>query len=180
DFRLRSAAPGWSSPCSSRTGSAAVDESWCPCSPPTGPNSREFLETLSALRIPLHRAVPYAHAPELFPALPYVHRSSGSPSCSSLYTQEPAKVSPQRIAQHFLNGAVGPLAPGVLAAAGCVPYYHPVGRAVAGPAVPFRIDEGFHKIDRMTVSALPLSGKHAGHARQKVRGQVRNLHPGQD
>src|SRR5207253_1787676 len=77
-----------------------------------------------------------------------------------LYTEKLPKISPQGIPQHFLNGTVGSLAPGVLAAPSRETQHRPVRRTVAGPTEALGIDEGFHKIDGMTIGPFPLSGKH--------------------
>ena len=55
----------------------------------------------------------------------------------------------------------------------------PVGRAIAGPAEAAGIDEGFRKVNRMTIELFPVLRQRTRDAPQDVRGQMRNLNPGQ-
>src|SRR5207244_12191389 len=63
----------------------------------------------------------------------------------------------------------------VLAAPSRETQHRPVRRTVAGPTEALGIDEGFHKIDGMTIGPFPLSGKHAGHARQRSEEHTSEL-----
>ncbi len=108
--------------------------------------------------------------------------SSGpSPGASCAHLRQPlAEVSHQRVAQHFLDRAIGLVCLVILAASRRLPQNLPVGGAVAGAAKALRIDEGLHEVERVRVHALPLGRQRSGHAPQDVRGQMRHPHPGQD
>src|ERR1035437_9984672 len=82
--------------------------------------------------------------------------------------------------QHFFDRAIRPMRLIVFAAPRGSPQHHPVRRPIACPAESFRIDEGFQKIDRVPVDALPILRYLAGHAAEDVRGRVRPLAPGQN
>src|ERR1019366_6324524 len=56
----------------------------------------------------------------------------------------------------------------------------PVRLPLTGPAAPFRVDEGFQKIDRVPVDALPILRDLAAHAAEDVGSQVRDSDPRQN
>src|SRR6185312_11560796 len=59
------------------------------------------------------------------------------------------------------------------------PQEDPVRRAVAGAAEALGVDEGFGKVDWVTIDRFPLGRQHSRHSPQEVGGQVGYLHPRQ-
>src|SRR5260370_9421437 len=82
--------------------------------------------------------------------------------------------------EHLFDRPLRAVRPIVFAAPRGLPQPQPVRRPIAGPAESFRIDEGFQKIDRMPVDALPILRDLAGHATEDMRCQVRYSDPGQN
>src|SRR6266852_1929887 len=82
--------------------------------------------------------------------------------------------------EHLFDRPVRPMRLIVFTTPGGPPQHHPVRRPIAGPAEAFRIDEGFQKIDRVPVDALPILRDLAGHAAEDMRRQVRYSDPGQN
>src|SRR5208337_5425410 len=94
--------------------------------------------------------------------------------------QQLPKVRRERISQHFLDRPIGPLVGTVLPPAGRPPHHRPVGGAITGAAIAFRIDEGLQEIDRMSIYLLPVGSDAACHLTQNVRREMRDPDPGQD
>src|SRR5664279_4879602 len=82
--------------------------------------------------------------------------------------------------QHLFDRPVRPMRLIVFTAPCGSSQYCPVRRPIAGSAEPFRVNEGFQKIDRVPVDAFPVLRDLAGHATQDMRGQVRNSDPRQN
>ena len=57
---------------------------------------------------------------------------------------------------------------------------HPVGRPVAGSPEAAAIHEGFQRINRMAILALPVGANLSADRPEQVAGQVRHRDPGQD
>src|ERR1035437_5485357 len=70
--------------------------------------------------------------------------------------------------------------PSVFAAPRGSPHHYPVRRPVTCPAKAFRIDEGFQKIDRVPIDALPVLRDLAAHPAEDVRAQVWDSAPRQN
>src|SRR5260370_3052135 len=81
--------------------------------------------------------------------------------------------------EHLLDRPVRPMALIVFAAPRGSPQHHPVRRPIACPTESSRIDEGFQKIDRVPVDALPILRDLVGHAAEDMLRQVRYRDPGQ-
>jgi len=56
----------------------------------------------------------------------------------------------------------------------------PIGRPVAGPFEARGIDEALKEYKGMVVEPLPVLRKDLGHSSQQMRGQMGDLHPGED
>jgi hypothetical protein len=70
-------------------------------------------------------------------------------------SQQLTETAMHRQRQHFLDRTRRFMRKVILAAAGRASQQDPVGRAIAGPAEPLRIDEGFQQIHRMRIEPLP-------------------------
>src|ERR1039457_7607839 len=82
--------------------------------------------------------------------------------------------------EHLFDRPFRPMRLIVFAAPGGPPQHHPVRRPIAGPSEAFRIDEGFQKVDRVSVDVLPILRDLAGHSTEDMRCQVRYSDPGQN
>src|SRR5664279_1100518 len=82
--------------------------------------------------------------------------------------------------QYLFDRPVRPMRLIVFAATCGSSQHHPVRRPITGPAESFRVDEGFQKIDRVPVDALPILRDLPGHAAEDVRCQVRDSNPRQN
>src|SRR6266404_6214067 len=63
---------------------------------------------------------------------------------------------------------------------GRLAHVNPVGRLVAGPSESVRLHEGLQQVKGVAVAPLPVLVDPPGDLRQKVAGQVRHDHGGQD
>jgi hypothetical protein len=76
------------------------------------------------------------------------------------------EVSGEGIKIHVFDGHVQDMVTVLATATLSLAHMAPVRGAIAGPAEPFAIDEGFHQVHRMAVSGLPISSEPSGYAAQ--------------
>jgi hypothetical protein len=57
---------------------------------------------------------------------------------------------------------------------------NPVGRPIAGARKPLGVHKRLQQDQGMVIYPLPIPGQEASHSSQKVRGQMGNLHPGEE
>src|SRR5437764_6241740 len=94
--------------------------------------------------------------------------------------QQFSKPFPHRISQHFFNRTVWPFTVRSLTPTSRATQSNPVRCSIADPARSLRINERFHKVNRMSVDPLPITRQHQRHPTQNVGGQMRNLNPWRD
>jgi hypothetical protein len=86
----------------------------------------------------------------------------------------------QAVDEHLLGLAVGAVASVVTGEPARVSQRLPVGGTVTGTGEAAGIDEGLGQQQGVAVHALPIRGETAQIQRQHPRGQIGNLHAGQD